>query len=99
MSRLQPAREFRSSARPVAAVQSVAAGREPTINPLADAYLASLYGPDWAQVLDYANQAHAEHDDDGSVFFACVGDVPFDAAPDLTDFNARSVIGMTGGGL
>lgn len=92
-----PAKLTRSSARrstvtPVVTLER----REPLINPQADAYLASLYGPDWERVLDYGAQPHAEHDDDGSAFFACVGTEPFDAAPDLTAHN-RVTYGMGGG--
>ena len=44
--------------------------------------LAKNHGPDWRAVLQIKDHPFAEQDD--SAFYEFFGDVPFNAAPDLT---------------
>jgi hypothetical protein len=48
------------------------------------AHQERLHGPNWREVFDRADEEAAD-----AAFFGCVGDVPFDAAPDLTADRAR----------
>lgn len=48
------------------------------------AHQERLHGPDWEALLDRYDAEQADR-----TFIGCVGSEPFDAAPDLTDFNQR----------